>query len=62
MMKAREFRHIAELKKFFPNADLIVNGIFVFNIKGNNYRLIVGVDFNRQAVFIKWFVKTGYTG
>jgi mRNA interferase HigB len=26
----------------------------VFNIKGNNYRLVTAVDYQRAIVFIKW--------
>lgn len=26
----------------------------VFNIKGNSYRLVVAVDFEKAIVFIKW--------
>ena len=26
----------------------------VFNIKGNDYRLITAVDYERKIVFIKW--------
>jgi len=26
----------------------------VFNIKGNDYRLVVAVDFERSIVWIKW--------
>ena len=26
----------------------------VFNIKGNDYRMVVAVDFGRQIVWIKW--------
>jgi len=26
----------------------------VFNISGNNYRLIVSIDYERQAMFIKF--------
>ena len=26
----------------------------VFNIKGNDYRLVVGVDFDKGIVWIKW--------
>ncbi len=26
----------------------------VFNIKGNNYRLVTTIDYRRQIVFIKW--------
>jgi mRNA interferase HigB len=26
----------------------------VFNIKGNDYRLIVAIDYGRKVVFVKW--------
>nr|WP_232225275.1 type II toxin-antitoxin system HigB family toxin [Dactylococcopsis salina] len=26
----------------------------VFNIKGNRYRLIVGIDYKKQIIFIKY--------
>ena len=26
----------------------------VFNIRGNNYRLVVSVDFDKSIVWIKW--------
>ena len=33
-----------ELKKMFPSADYVKNGRYVFNIGGNNYRIVaVGV-------------------
>lgn len=31
----------AELKKDFPVADYVGNGRYVFNIKGNSYRIVV---------------------
>lgn len=34
-----------DLKKTFPSADYIKNGRYVFNIKGNSYRLVVVVIF-----------------
>ena len=34
-----------ELKLDFPSADYVSNNRYVFNIKGNNYRLIVVVVF-----------------
>jgi mRNA interferase HigB len=57
LIKGHNFHHIAELKAIFPSADLIVDDLFVFNIKGNHYRLIAGIDFGRKVVFIKWFGK-----
>ncbi len=34
-----------ELKADFPSADYVSNNRYVFNIKGNNYRIIVVVVF-----------------
>lgn len=55
LMKKNKFKHFAELKSFFGSADLIADGVIVFNIKGNHFRLIVNVDFTRQFAYVKWF-------
>ena len=41
------------LKAQFGSAS-IVGARAVFNIKGNDYRLVVDVDYQRETVFIKW--------
>ena len=41
-----------ELKSIFSNADYIGNSRFVFNIKGNDYRLITVVLFSAGIVTI----------
>lgn len=41
-----------ELRKTFPSADLVGN-LIVFNIAGNNYRLIASVHFNRNKLYIR---------
>ncbi len=33
---------------------IVGNDRVVFNIKGNAYRLVVTVDYQREIVFIKW--------
>lgn len=35
----------AELKQMFPSADYVKNGRYVFNIGGNNYRVVAVVIF-----------------
>ena len=35
----------ADLKQTFPSADYVKNGRYVFNIAGNNYRLVAVVIF-----------------
>jgi mRNA interferase HigB len=40
-----EWKSHNELKFDFPSADYVGNGRYVFNIQGNNYRLVVIVIF-----------------
>lgn len=44
-MKAAEWKNHAELKKMFPSADYVKNGRYVFNIGGNNFRVVAVVIF-----------------
>ena len=43
----------ADIKKSFNSADAVGNSRFVFNIKGNSYRLIVIVLFKMKTVYIR---------
>jgi mRNA interferase HigB len=36
------------------NASIIDDERVVFNVKGNDYRLVAAIDYERQTVFIKW--------
>ncbi len=45
----------AELKAKYRNASVITSKRVVFNIKGNEYRLIVDIEFKLKIVFIVWF-------
>ena len=55
LIEGNEFKHFAELKNMFPSADFVQPDRVIFNIKGNHYRLITAIDFERQAIFVKWF-------
>ena len=44
-----------ELKVQYRNASIISNKRVVFNIHGNNYRLIVDMEYHLKIVFIVWF-------
>ena len=44
-VKAVVWKSHAELKQSFPSADYVKNGRYVFNIGGNNYRVIAVVLF-----------------
>lgn len=43
-----------DVKKTYGNASIIANSRVVFNIKGNDYRLIAEIDYNYQFVYIIW--------
>lgn len=44
----------AELKQDFPSADYVGEGRYVFNIKGNNYRMVVIVLFIDDILTIRF--------
>ena len=50
-----EWRTPADVKAVYRNASIVGDDRVVFNIKGNNFRLVVAVDYGRQIVFVKWF-------
>ena len=44
--------HLNDLKKIFNSVDY-VHGYTIFNIGGNNYRLITAIHYNMQLCFIR---------
>ena len=42
------------LKAQFRHASVLKNHRAVFNIAGNKYRLVVAIDYGRQAMFVKF--------
>ena len=44
----------ADVKRLYATASVISAERIVFNIKGNAYRLVVSVDFEKAIVWIKW--------
>jgi len=44
----------ADIKAHYGTASIISSERIVFNIKGNSYRLVVAVDFEKGIVWIKW--------
>ncbi len=49
------FNNFNELKDVYSNASIVANNRVIFNIKGNSFRLIVGIDFRRKAAYVIWF-------
>lgn len=49
-----EWESYADIKKTFNSVDYVGNQHYVFNIKGNNYRLIVVIKFTINTVLIRF--------
>ena len=43
-----------QIKKDYPSASFLADNRVVFNIKGNNYRLIVKINFHYQMMWIRF--------
>ena len=54
IVEAATFNNHNELKALYPKADYVGNGRYVFDLKGNDYRMIVLTAFIGQTLFIRW--------
>jgi mRNA interferase HigB len=43
-----------DVVKAYAKASIVGPDRVVFNIKGNNYRLVAAINYRHQIVFIKW--------
>ncbi len=50
----RRSRPKASRRAAYRNASFIANNRVVFNIKGNDYRLVVAVHYNRRMMFVRF--------
>ncbi|MBO0930921.1 type II toxin-antitoxin system HigB family toxin [Fibrella aquatilis] len=51
---AADWSTINDVRAIFNSVDYVGNERFVFNIKGNRYRLIVSIVFSIRTVYIKF--------
>jgi mRNA interferase HigB len=49
-----EWKNLSDIKVDFPTTDYAGNQHFVFNIKGNNYRLVVVIKFTMGYIYIRF--------
>jgi mRNA interferase HigB len=50
-----DFRNFNELKSFYGNVSIVANSRVIFNIKGNDFRLLTSINFRRLAAYVIWF-------
>ena len=49
-----EWKTPDDIKKVYSSASFLADNRVVFNIKGNDYRLIVHIDYKRKIVRVKF--------
>lgn len=49
-----DWRIPADIKAAYRNASFTANNRVVFNIKGNDYRLVVAVHYDRGQMFVRF--------
>src|SRR5437764_15142018 len=53
-VKKARWSGTADVKRSYATASIVSADRIVFNIKGNDYRLVVASDFEKGIVWIKW--------
>lgn len=54
VVRKSEWRSLSDIKDTFNSVDYVGNQRFVFNIKGNEYRLVAVVKFSIGFVYIRF--------
>lgn len=54
-VEAADWSSPQDVKERYPGASILAGNRFVFDIKGNQYRLIVYIFFPAKLVYIKFF-------
>lgn len=49
-----EWNNLSEIRNDFPSTDYVGNQHYVFNIKGNTYRLVVVIKFTIGRIYIRF--------
>lgn len=52
LIKNSDYRNPQELKRHFRNASILKSKRVVFNIKGNEFRLIVDIEYRFGLIFV----------
>jgi mRNA interferase HigB len=53
-VKAAEWKNVDDIKQYFNSVDNIGNKRYVFNIKGNKYRIVAKILFIQRIVYIRF--------
>lgn len=54
LVRGAEWNSPADVKQRYPGASILQNNRVVFNIKGNDYRLVAALHYDTQRVFVRF--------
>lgn len=57
IVKNANWSNFSDIKKSFNSVDYVGNDRYVFNLKGNKYRIVVLIFFDRRTIFIRFIGK-----
>ncbi|AYD48138.1 type II toxin-antitoxin system HigB family toxin [Arachidicoccus soli] len=49
-----DWANFADIKNTFNSVDAVGNDRFVFNIKGNSYRLVTMIHFDKRTIYVRF--------
>ena len=49
-----DWEDFSDMKKTFNSVDSVGNSRFVFNVKGNHYRIVAKIIFKANLIYIRW--------
>ena len=49
-----DWENFSDVKKTFNTTDSVGNSKYVFDVKGNHYRIVAKIAFSIKTVFIRW--------
>lgn len=53
-VKAADWQNMADIKQTFNSVDYVGNDRYVFNIKGNKYRIVAMIFFDKRTLFVRF--------
>ena len=51
---AKDWNDLSDIRQTFNSVDYVGNHRYVFNIKGNDYRMVSIISFNAKKVYIRF--------
>ena len=53
-VKASQWKTTQDIKRRYPAASFLPDNVVIFNVRGNNYRLVTQIAFGVGVVAVKW--------